>query len=255
MVACDHCGIETYMPFRCNYCGGYYCADHRLPETHDCTGTYQYSRSTTGQTGFTPTGASYSPRQARRSIFWFSKKELKDLAIGLVVILLIPLSGYNFFSNPVFVFSVLLAYATGFILHELAHKFAAQRYGYWAEFRINRQGLMLTLLSLLSPFKIIAPGAVMIGGYMNPNDYGKISVAGPLTNIVLAFLGIIGLFFTGNGFIQQISYVGIIVNASLALFNLIPFGMFDGAKIMKWNWKIWLVCVAVAAGEYFLLRF
>jgi Zn-dependent protease len=245
------------MPFRCNYCGGYYCAEHRLPEKHNCTGTYQYSRSTTGQTGFTPTGTTYNPRQAKRTVFWFSQKELKDLAIGLVVILAIPLFGIINRSygnlNPLYVVSLLLAYASGFILHELAHKFAAQRYGYWAEFRINQQGLMLTLLSLISPFKVIAPGAVMIGGYMNWDDYGKISVAGPLTNIILALLGVIGLTFSGNGFIRTISYFGVLINSSLALFNLIPFGMFDGAKIMKWNWKIWLLCVVAAGGLYLFL--
>lgn len=34
---CDICGQEELMPFKCRYCGGTYCANHRLPERHDCS--------------------------------------------------------------------------------------------------------------------------------------------------------------------------------------------------------------------------
>jgi len=46
----------------------------------------------------------------------------------------------------------------GFILHELAHKYVAQGYGLWAEFRLNMTGLLLTAISIVSPIKFIAPG-------------------------------------------------------------------------------------------------
>lgn len=35
---CHHCGKSPDLPYECNYCGGYYCPDHRLPEGHDCDG-------------------------------------------------------------------------------------------------------------------------------------------------------------------------------------------------------------------------
>jgi uncharacterized protein YkwD len=37
MPACDQCGKEVALPFICAYCGGNYCAEHRLPENHNCT--------------------------------------------------------------------------------------------------------------------------------------------------------------------------------------------------------------------------
>ncbi|HMF33433.1 MAG TPA: AN1-type zinc finger domain-containing protein [Candidatus Lokiarchaeia archaeon] len=41
MVQCGKCGVEmNYLPFRCKYCGGTFCRDHRLPENHDCTGHF-----------------------------------------------------------------------------------------------------------------------------------------------------------------------------------------------------------------------
>lgn len=41
MVKCDFCGKEDYLPFKCRYCNGYFCAEHRLPENHNCSKAYQ----------------------------------------------------------------------------------------------------------------------------------------------------------------------------------------------------------------------
>ncbi len=35
---CDTCGAYDLLPFKCKYCGGTYCAVHRLPESHQCSG-------------------------------------------------------------------------------------------------------------------------------------------------------------------------------------------------------------------------
>ena len=255
MVQCDYCGKDEYMPFRCKYCGGYFCAEHRLPEMHNCTGNYQFSRSTTGHTGFTPTGYSYTAPMRARTLGLFGKNELRDLAIGLGVIILVLFSSSwrNLLQqSPVFLIGAFLIYGLAFILHELAHKFMAQRLGYWAEFRLNQQGLMLTLFSLISPFKIIAPGAVMIGNIANWDHYGKVSIAGPATNIGLGLIYFMVALMTGNPMINGLAWAGAYINASLALFNLIPFGLFDGAKIIKWNRYVWGAAV-IAAGILYII--
>jgi uncharacterized protein YkwD len=36
MPECDQCGREVVLPFKCAYCGGNYCVEHRLPENHNC---------------------------------------------------------------------------------------------------------------------------------------------------------------------------------------------------------------------------
>ncbi|MBM4389164.1 MAG: hypothetical protein FJ088_15605, partial [Deltaproteobacteria bacterium] len=46
---------------------------------------------------------------------------------------------------------------TGFLLHELAHKFAAQRYGSWAEFRVYPFGLILAIAFAFLGFVFAAP--------------------------------------------------------------------------------------------------
>lgn len=34
---CEICGEEVVLPFKCSYCGGLFCGEHRLPERHNCT--------------------------------------------------------------------------------------------------------------------------------------------------------------------------------------------------------------------------
>jgi len=40
MAKCDICGKEEFLPYKCRYCNGTFCSDHRLPEKHDCEGLY-----------------------------------------------------------------------------------------------------------------------------------------------------------------------------------------------------------------------
>ena len=36
VAKCEYCGKEVLLPFRCKFCGGYFCEEHRLPEKHNC---------------------------------------------------------------------------------------------------------------------------------------------------------------------------------------------------------------------------
>ena len=143
----------------------------------------------------------------------------------------------------VFIISLFTA-GLGFLLHELAHKFVARRYGCLAEFRAFDQMLYLAVgLAAFIGFIFAAPGAVMISGMVTRKENGIISLAGPLMNYVLA-----GLFFAAGIFIPafvSVFSLGFGINAWLGLFNLLPFGNFDGRKIFDWNKVIWGGMVAV----------
>ena len=55
----------------------------------------------------------------------------------------------------------------------------AQKAGMWAEFRLTTWGAALTFVSVFLPFKMIAPGAMMIGGNApSAKNMLKISIAG-----------------------------------------------------------------------------
>ena len=162
--------------------------------------------------------------------------------------------------DPLFVVGVVSILAGAFILHELAHKFAAQRLGMWAEFRLSTMGLLFTFISFfllqtsVLPIMIVAPGAVMIAGLMNKNEYGKISIAGPATNIAQAIIYLVIFFITPASLLGGLAVYGIEINAFLALFNLIPFGIFDGMKIFNWDKRVW-AAAAVISGLLLLFTF
>ena len=68
--------------------------------------------------------------------------------------------------------------------------------------------------------------------------------------IALIFL-IIGLYYT-TGIIATIASYGFFINAWLGLFNMIPFAMFDGKKILNWNKVVYGVLVGVGILFQFL---
>ena len=44
MVGCSVCGQPLKNPRECSYCDRVFCAEHRLPERHDCAGVRNWER-------------------------------------------------------------------------------------------------------------------------------------------------------------------------------------------------------------------
>lgn len=177
----------------------------------------------------------------------FSQKEKKDLIFAGIMISLafaILLSGgFTGFLNENFFIVFVIAFFTagiGFLFHELMHKHVAQNYGLFAEFRAFYKMLWLAILFSFFGFIIAAPGAVLIRGNITKEKNGKISLAGPLTNIVLAliFLALI-LILNASGIFRAFLNFGLTINSLLAAFNMLPVGPFDGVKIIAWNKAIY----------------
>ncbi len=164
---------------------------------------------------------------------------------GLVMILYNPLSYYS---------GVVLGAVLGLMLHEYAHKTSGLRVGCYSRFVLYPLGLALTLVfgilrSLGFWFALIMPGYVLTKCYygVGPREAVRIASSGPLTNIVLAVIGVSVLYATSPAccfsFIAGFSEM----NAWLAFFNLLPFDPLDGAKIFRYAPLQWLVMIVVAA--------
>ncbi|MDO5850945.1 MAG: site-2 protease family protein [Methanobacteriaceae archaeon] len=185
----------------------------------------------------------------------FSRLEKRDLTITIIVITFLFTYLFSKGSNLA-TFVLLLpvsfvAVGLSFVLHELGHKYMAQEYGFYAEFKMWMQGLILAIFTAFLGFIFLAPGAVYISAYQITDEQnGKISLAGPIVNIILAIIFLIlkitvlPLLTTPDLLtfeLAMIILIGFNVNSFLAFFNLLPIPMFDGSKIFKWNKPIWIV--------------
>ena len=151
----------------------------------------------------------------------FSKKELMDITASVIVlavaftILYRRSSILNYFeyymgdSKYVGLFAMcFVLVVVSFLFHEFGHKFVAQKYGLWSEFRMWPLGLVLTLFTSLFGFLFASPGAVYITGQVNTESNAKISIAGPAVNIAMSAVGILGCLLCGIEDGQRIAVSG-----------------------------------------------
>ena len=169
-----------------------------------------------------------------------SKTEILHLFIATLLVTAVGLSlnSYRHIS-----WQFLAIFISAFLIHEFSHKFLAQYYGSWAEFRAQMYGLIVTAISAVPfmPFKFIAPGAVMVG-LSDRNKFGRVALIGPLTNLVMGFAFLISTYLYPY---HSYLYSGASFNAWIAMFNLLPFGTLDGQKIFEWNKIAWGSTMAV----------
>lgn len=204
--------------------------------------------------------------------FRFSRRELREIAISVLALTLaftllfsggiegLALAIEDFSFAYLFVISF-LAVITAFFFHEMAHKFLAQKYGCWAEFNYSVMGLIIALATAMVGIIFAAPGAVIIGGPITQEQNGKISAAGPATNLS------VGAIFTVLFIITSPMNIGVFpgfslgmiffllgwINVVLGGFNLIPFPPLDGSKIYRWNIGVYIMLVVAAVGLFILL--
>ena len=274
-MKCQVCSQESLLPFRCSHCGGQFCGAHRLPENHSCpkidaARTQRQEQVMTNQ-AYGSYNYSYVYGQdlfKRKNHIYTSPKELKHISIAAALVIGIGFSiglygnafgGFPFIWTVPMMAAFAAAMVASFLTHEIGHKMVAQKNGLWAEFRLTTWGAVLTFASVFLPIRMIAPGAMMIGGSLQKqDDIVKISLAGPITNMIYAS-SFLGLVFTLPIPIEWswILLFAAYINSFMAIFNLIPIGILDGYKIFSFNKKLWVVAfipsVILVALTYWLI--
>jgi len=140
------------------------------------------------------------------------------------------------------------------VVHEVSHGFVAEKLGDPTARKMGR--LTLNPLKHIDPFgSILLPLILLLPSFFikgfngpvfgwakpvpyNPmflkyprRDTALLAFAGPASNFLLAFI-FAGLFRLVGGSIGALFSIIVIINISLALFNLIPIPPLDGSKIL-----------------------
>ena len=189
------------------------------------------------------------------SIWHFSKTEINHLTLATLAFtmalafmfsggILGALSNTSAFLK----YSVLalVTFTPCFLVHEIAHKIQARKYGCWAEFRASPSGLRWgVLLAAIVGIVFMAPGAVMVAGNTTKEQCGKVALAGPVSNVVLWCIGLVFAVAIGGtgGIVGSVIYYWMWANGILGALNMLPFGPLDGKKIKTWSdamFWIWL---------------
>lgn len=158
----------------------------------------------------------------------------------------------NYLLSIIVVFVIILI---SMMLHELAHGYTAYLLGDdtakdEGRLTLNPFKHLDPLLSIIMPLLLFISGGPVLGGAKPvPVDSRKlkhgvwgmalVALAGPLTNLLLAFVAFLIGHFTGafvNGhqsfFWSQVLMQFVGVNLGFAVFNLIPIPPLDGSRLL-----------------------
>ncbi len=147
--------------------------------------------------------------------------------------------------SPTTIITKILVLLISFPIHELSHAWTAN---YFGDDTAKLQGRLTwnplahlditgSLIFILSYFGWAKPVPVNPNNFRreNPNAYLLVSLAGPMSNLVLAIMAALplrlGFVTITNNFAGLILLNFIFFNLILAVFNLIPLSPLDGGKI------------------------
>jgi Zn-dependent protease len=255
-----------------------FCGDHRLPEGHGCPAMHQVREDAKRKVSKSVGADDYEDNQTWSTVMpkknikrthgrsrrrRFSSTELRDLLIASILVTLVGISilGYpsgilnalvlfaGYITSPYWWYPVgmILIFLLSFIGHELSHKFVAQHYGMWSEFRMTSMGYYLSAIAILFSVPIFGTGTVYTSGTTNTEHNAKANLAGPLSNFVIA-IGLVIIAILILTLVPSITLVlvirlvqyGIVINSILGLFNMIPIQPFDGATVKDWSLPVWI---------------
>ncbi|OES44862.1 site-2 protease family protein [Domibacillus iocasae] len=140
---------------------------------------------------------------------------------------------------------VIISLLVAFTVHEFAHAYTAYKFG---DDTAKDQGRLTlnpvhhldpigTIFILIAGFGWARPVPVNRRNFKNPKLAGVlVSLAGPLSNFLIAFISLGALYLIGAGapvFVFQLLEMMVWLNVLLFVFNLLPFPPLDGYRILE----------------------
>lgn len=191
-----------------------------------------------------------------RKYFWFSKEELKSLAIVIVVFAFIfsfrewGYETFDFFIGLGNFFRAIIIVALGLLIHEAGQRLAAIKVGFKTEVKVWWYGIIAALiLCFLSSGNLMFFAATGMWihhmaahrlGYFrygpNVQAFGVIALMGPVANILAAtivkFLQVnLHLIPLDSVFAQKFFFF----NWLFAVLNLLPIPPLDGSRLLFYS--------------------
>ncbi|MEZ4180172.1 MAG: site-2 protease family protein [Candidatus Doudnabacteria bacterium] len=153
-------------------------------------------------------------------------------------------------NDPIQALITLVIFIFSAVVHEVSHGLVAEKMGDDTARRAGR--ITLNPLPHIDPFgSILLPGLLLLTGspivlgaakpvpvrfdFLKPRRLGMalVSLAGPLSNLVLAILLVIPIKLGLVNFISgPILMQAVIINIVLAIFNILPIPPLDGSKLV-----------------------
>jgi Zn-dependent protease len=148
-----------------------------------------------------------------------------------------------------YVVMVLIAVFASMVLHEIMHGLTA----FWLGDDTAKENGRLSLnpirhidpfLTILLPVMLAIFGMPIFGGAkpvpfrpdrVKGGEWGAalVGIAGPLTNLVLAFISFgILVMFRADGFIGDFLMVSVMVNLGFVAYNILPIPPLDGSRVL-----------------------
>jgi Zn-dependent protease len=136
------------------------------------------------------------------------------------------------------------------VLHEIAHGYAAYRYGdntalYQGRLSMNPLVHLDMFGSILLPLMLFIGNSPILAGWAKPVPVNEsnlrpyklgsfvVSIAGVAINFAIAFVFTLLALYIDSMSIKTLCYIIVTVNVALGLFNLIPFPSADGYRIIS----------------------
>lgn len=230
---CDYCGKEVYLPFVCKYCGGKFCADHRLPESHNCPGLkrakpppekHELLKAEPKQkTSFNFPFKSISSLYSSFKGFNFSHSLLVLLALFLMEFVNLKTNIMN-----ELIFAILLPILI-ILVYIFIPEYLSRKVGIGLHFEVSTLGIVFSILTSILPIKVI------YFGDFTESSALLLSTTWSIYFVQIFSLEVLYFVLAYFGKISMVAEYLSIISLYLAIFTLIPLGNSSGNKLLSLN--------------------